>query len=305
MRLSICIITYKRPSSLQRLLQSFTHLKFEKSKQPLIEIIIVDNDKDMTAKEIVEEMKESLQWPIKYFVEERRGIPFARNTALSHSKDRDCIAFIDDDEITTESWIDELLNALNTYDADVVGGPVLSLFESKPPDWIIRGKFFDRPRSQSGTVLPYVATNNVLLKYRIIQTVPILFDESFGLSGGTDTDFFMRIAECGFKIIWCDEAIVHEYVPQDRANLFWLLKRSFRKGNFDSLQYIKKNELPFLKNGIKKSVKLLLCLIKLPISLIKCIVFLDNVVMFKYFIELSRISGSLLSNFNVRYEDYK
>jgi glycosyltransferase involved in cell wall biosynthesis len=305
MEVTICIITFKRTVGLERLLQSLIHLRFKKSEQPLIEILIVDNDKSMSAKVIADKMKRSLQWPIKYLVEEKRGIPFARNTALANSKNSDYIAFIDDDEIATGLWLDELLYALNKYEADVVGGPVLSLFESPPPDWIFRGGFFDRPRQQTGMIYPFAASGNVLIKSRIINNMSVLFDESFGMAGGTDTDFFLRLHESGYKIVWCNEAIVEEWVPSQRISLQWLLKRSFRKGNSGALYYIKNKNMTHLTNGIKKSVRLLMCFLEFPISLFLSALFWDRLYIMKTMIKTSSILGSLLSTLDMRYEDYK
>ena len=56
------------------------------------------------------------------------------------------------------------------------------------------------------------------------------FDEDMALSGGSDVEFFRRVAAAGHSIVWCGEAVVHECVPESRLTLRWLLQRDFRFG---------------------------------------------------------------------------
>ena len=49
---SICIATYQRPEILEKLLESLSKQKLPESVE--IEVIIVDNDKSESAKEVVE-----------------------------------------------------------------------------------------------------------------------------------------------------------------------------------------------------------------------------------------------------------
>ena len=46
--------------------------------------------------------------------------------------DADYIAFLDDDEEADPSWLNELVNTLGAYSADIVTGPVLSRFPTPP-----------------------------------------------------------------------------------------------------------------------------------------------------------------------------
>jgi hypothetical protein len=57
-----------------------------------------------------------------------------------------------------------------------------------------------------------------------------LFDERMSLTGGEDTEFFQRFARAGHRIVWCDTAMVYDTVPETRANLWWILARSYRIG---------------------------------------------------------------------------
>jgi glycosyltransferase involved in cell wall biosynthesis len=240
MRVAVCVITYRRPEGLKRLLNGLNGLVFEKNPLPDLEVIVVDNDPTGSAKALCEVAEPNLRWPLKYRVEPRRGIPYARNRAIaSAGSEMDCVAFVDDDEVPLPSWMDELLYVQHSYDADVVYGAVLPYFEEDVPAWIVKGRFFEHPfvRSQysTGHPLELADTNNVLLRTRVFGRMDKLFDERFALTGGSDTHFFMRVFRAGYRIVWAVDAQVHDWVPENRANARWILQRAYRLGNTRSL----------------------------------------------------------------------
>jgi GT2 family glycosyltransferase len=142
----------------------------------------------------------------------------------------DFVAFVDDDEVPTPRWLDELMRAAGRG-ADVVTGPVVRHFEGDPPQWVRSGGFFLDPRRPTGTPVEFAATSNVLVARRVLEGVQPAFDLRFGLTGGEDTHFFLRAARAGYSIRWCDEAVVDELVPASRTRLGWILRRAYRLGN--------------------------------------------------------------------------
>lgn len=235
MRVAVCIITCQRPEGLKRLLNGLNQLNFHHCKTPKLEIIVVDNDPNGSACKLCQQISPQIKWAIKYYIEPHRGIPFARNTAIACAgEDWEFLAFIDDDEVPQPSWLDELLRAQSLYNADVVSGPVLPYFSQSVPDWIIKGKFFERSRYSTGHILSGAATNNVLICLKVLQKMKPCFDESLALSGGSDWHFFRRVYAAGYKIVWANNALVDEWIPSSRANLVWLLKRGYRLGITES-----------------------------------------------------------------------
>src|SRR5205823_812524 len=108
--ISVCICTYKRPQLLEQLLRELagqdTNGRFTYS------IVIVDNDKLRSAEGVAVSFAAESPLPVRYCVEARQNIALARNTAVANSEG-DFIAFIDDDEFPTRSWLLTLFNALN------------------------------------------------------------------------------------------------------------------------------------------------------------------------------------------------
>lgn len=227
-QIGVCITTCKRRDFLRHLLDGMSAQKFDKMPTPEIAVIVVDNDASRSAEEVCREVR--LPWPLKYVVESRRGIAQARNRAIREAGDVDLIVFIDDDEFPTATWLDDLLWTRTRFGADVVCGPVLPSFAADVPDWVKIGGFFNRKVCDSGSTPDECRSGNVLICRSVFAGVSV-FDESFGLTGGEDTEFFLRVRRAGYKIVSSAEACVYEAVPLSRANLKSVLRRAYQSGN--------------------------------------------------------------------------
>ena len=53
----------------------------------------------------------------------------------------DFLAFIDDDETASESWLVRLIETAEATEADVVLGPVQAVYDKNAPRWMARGDF--------------------------------------------------------------------------------------------------------------------------------------------------------------------
>ena len=150
--ISVCVCTYKRPELLKRLLEDLrcqdTGGLFTYS------IVVVDNDHSRSAEAVVGDFAVSSDIPIKYCIEPRQNIALARNKAIDNV-DGDLVAFIDDDEFPIKSWLLTLFEALNKYGVDGILGPVKPYFEDQPPQWVVKGKFYDRPSYPTGFVIDW------------------------------------------------------------------------------------------------------------------------------------------------------
>jgi glycosyltransferase involved in cell wall biosynthesis len=193
-------------------------------------IVIVDNDKSESARQIVESYARQSKISIHYYVEPEQNIAIARNRALVNTQG-DFVGFIDDDEFPQECWLLRLYNALNHYKCDGVLAPVLPFFEHEPPSWVLKGSYFDRPCHRTGYVLDWKNTRsgNALLNRELFRKERKWFDPAFG-SGGEDRDFFRRMIEEGHVFIWCNEAFVYETILPNRWKRTVLLKRALLRG---------------------------------------------------------------------------
>lgn len=224
----VCICTYKRPTMLGRLLvklqDQVTEGLFDYS------IVVVDNDRSESARPIVQSIAWKFAIAHSYHVEPEQNIALVRNRAIKNANGN-LVALIDDDEFPDERWLLNLYKALNQNAVDGILGPVLPDFETEPPQWVLRGRFFDRPRHPTGHVLSWdsTRTGNALLRRQIFEDNETWFDPSYA-SGGEDRAFFRKKIEEGCVFVWCNEAVVFETVPQKRWKRTILLKRALLRG---------------------------------------------------------------------------
>jgi succinoglycan biosynthesis protein ExoM len=226
---AICVATYLRPTGLARLLEAIGRLEIPDGWA--FDVVVVDNDSAGSARAVVEAAR-GLE--VRYVVEAERGIAQVRNRAVRESKPSAFIAFIDDDEWPESGWWRQMVEAQSRSGADVTIGPSEPVFELEPPDWIREGRFFERARFPTGTVVPHwvARTSGVLIRRSALEHLgDNPFDERFSLNGGDDTWFFKMLDRAGSKVVWVDDAIVYELVPATRATARWLLRRAFRTGN--------------------------------------------------------------------------
>ncbi|WP_108248976.1 glycosyltransferase family 2 protein [Planctomonas deserti] len=222
----VAVLTYRRPGDLAEVVPML--VAEAATIDVRAEVLVVDNDPAGGAADQVAAMASDA---LRYVHEPTPGIAAARNRAIRESAGADFLVFIDDDERPTDGWLRTLLACARDTGAAAVAGPVISTFSIEPDEWVRAGRFFDRRRLPTGTVVSLVATNNLIIDRRQLEAMGVTFDERFGLSGGSDTLFSRQVSQRGGTLVWCDEAVVHDVVPPQRLTRAWVLQRARRLGN--------------------------------------------------------------------------
>ena len=232
MKIAICAATFRRPAMLGELLAGINSLELTNVVDRELGVVIVDNDPLGTGRSTIEHHRSSFRFDLHYLVEPNRGIAHARNRAIVQAlaAGAEYVAILDDDEVPRRDWLSQLLRIQAEYGADVVYGPVVPRFPAGTPSWIVRGKFFSRAASPTGTHLPMAATHNVLLSRRSLTMWHPPFDPKFGLAGVDDTHFFWRLRLAGVPLISAADAIVEETIPVARMTVPFLFRRAFNAG---------------------------------------------------------------------------
>lgn len=237
-RYLISIATYKRVEDLRRLLDSL-----ESSIDNGATIVVTDNDPEQSARILVQ------QHPVSaiYVAEPTPGIASARNRGLEYFTDEySAIIFLDDDEWVEPSWFKTLVEFLESHNAGVVQGPVVTVLPADPPAWVQKGSFYQRRLRTSGDLLPSAATNNTAMKRSAWETAGYpRFDSAFSVTGGSDWDLFWGVRKSGSQIMYCANAVVSEDVPRSRLSKKWIRQRYIRNGIVES-RVRKKHREPLL-----------------------------------------------------------
>jgi succinoglycan biosynthesis protein ExoM len=265
--ISVCIPTYRRNKMLEHLLKNLALQETDGIFD--FSIVVVDNDVTGPAREPVMRLKAELGLDITYDVEPEQTIPAARNHALRLARGN-YIAIIDDDEFPLQHWLITMYRAIHAFDVDGALGPVHPFFDQRPPSWLIKGRFCERPFQHTGTLLYWdqTRTGNVLLKKDVFDKHNLCFDETFK-TGGSDQAFFRLAIQAGCRFIAIEEASVYEFVPPERWTKSYYIKRALINGfNFQRYSIQQPFEFSKIASPIKSMAALLAYTIACPICAI-------------------------------------
>jgi glycosyltransferase involved in cell wall biosynthesis len=187
---SVVICTRDRPEELRRALASLAEQTIERSS---FEVIVVDNGGG------VEDLARSAGADI-VLREREPGASRARNAGWRVASS-DLIAFLDDDAVAADDWLEQALRVYRERNRRVVamGGPALPLWDSPPPTWFpqsLEDRWFgDEERLlEHGESLPAL---NVFFARELLERLDG-FDVRLGPVGdrigvGEEPDLFMRM----------------------------------------------------------------------------------------------------------------
>jgi succinoglycan biosynthesis protein ExoM len=214
-----------RPIGLDRLLSSLE----AQDNAPEFEVVVVDNNPHGTARPVVANFADRLA--LTYVVEAEPGLSAVRNRAVQTSIGN-FIAFIDDDEWATPSWLGELHAKSIAVNADLVFGPVEFQFEDDVKDYVRACGLFDIPALDDGETVPWYfgRTGNAYVRRSALPDQKAPFDHAFGITGGEDVHLFRRMIDRGGKAVFAASARVFERRASSRANLRWAIRRALRNG---------------------------------------------------------------------------
>ncbi|WP_281024166.1 glycosyltransferase family 2 protein [Rhizobium sp. 60-20] len=239
-RICVATVTRDRPKMLEALLMSYANLI--RPHGVYLDFLVVENNHEKTLEHVVERFRhevETLQ--CDYILERRIGIASARNGALEHAIARGYhfLAFADDDERVSASWLVELLREQRSKGLDLVGSPVrIEAFDPPSSTWqllLLRGMKKNnesaerrciklRERGRSGSIK--IATGSWLARLSFLRASGLRFDADLALGGGEDWKFWQEAKNLGAKTGWTPYAIVHEDVPASRMSLYYCYRRS-------------------------------------------------------------------------------
>jgi len=202
---------------------------------PMEIILVLDPDEAL-----LEFYKSCMPSDVKIVVSEGYGLSYARNAGVKNAKG-EIIAFIDDDAVADERWLENLVKSYDDPCVVGVGGLIKPIWESSRPiwfpeelDWIVGCSYKGLPERKTYVRNPIGC--NMSFRKDVFEKVGY-FKTGVGRLGkkpvaGEEAELSIRILEeiPGSKIVYDPQAIVYHRVPKSRANLRYLLRRSFYEG---------------------------------------------------------------------------
>jgi glycosyltransferase involved in cell wall biosynthesis len=199
-------------------------------------IVVVDNNPELAVF-----LRESYPDDRIVVVEsEGKGASAARNTALRTCK-REVLVFIDDDVWPEPDWLETIVGTLCREGVAVVGGRILPDYAPAarplPPEllWLVGCTYRGHPADRGPITRPIGST--MAFRRSVLEAVGG-FNPAFGpigikrVNSNEELPLSRNIfRKFGDQVIWFEpEAKVHHWVPAERSNLRWILRRSWVEG---------------------------------------------------------------------------
>lgn len=229
--ISVNVCTYNRAEMLRGALESLICQKTDGKFS--YEIVVVDNASKDDTKAVVEQVSKNSRIPIRYIIEENKGVAQARNRGVKESQGA-WIALFDDDQLAESDWLYELYDMASETGVNCIGGPYfLRLKEQElnrltPTLRSILGDSQHGKKKRRCNRKTVPLTGNALVKKTVFDIVGN-FDNTM-TGGGEDTDFFCRVLRAGFEIWFTPKAKIYHIIPSYRLKDDYFLWTSTRWG---------------------------------------------------------------------------
>ncbi len=252
----VTLPTFKRPEHLLKTLHS---LKEQNTARHFAIIVMENEAEEQNGAKVAGPLFESGDYKGLVIIAHDRGNCNAYNagwlTALKTFPNFKSLVVIDDDEIASPDWLENLLRTQETYGVDFVGGPQVPVFAKPEHQVWAKHPVFSPHYSQTGRVPIIYSSGNLLVSRKVLEAMPFPFlDLTFNFMGGGDSDFISRSVVKGFTAAWCAEAPVFETIPERRVQADWIRARALRNGVISTLiEKRKRAQEPF--GGLKTVLK--------------------------------------------------
>lgn len=200
-------------------------------------VLVIDGDTDLCNR--IREQVDTWEDVVVHCNKTNQGLSYSRTRGVEHASG-DVIAFLDDDAIPQEDWIEELVRGYEETDAIAVGGRMVPEWLDGQPShlpeeffWLVGANYEERlePWSEVRNTLG----SNMSFKREVFEAVGG-FDEQVGLKGDNqvqaeETELCIRMhEEFGKGMLYNPDAVVAHKVYAYRTRPGWLLRRAFWQG---------------------------------------------------------------------------
>lgn len=235
--ISVAICTFNRADRLDLALNSIYN---QSLKIEYFEVLVVDNASTDKTRLICQKYQELIS-SFHYIYEQTPGLSKARNTALESASGQ-YIAYLDDDAIPCECWLEVILETFKTVKPTPVGvgGSIQPIWELPKPDWVHRymEDLFslldcgDEPQWFQAPKFPYGA--NMAYQREALTRIGG-FCEQLGRKGQNllseeERLLNLKLEKQGERFYYHPQASVQHWVPKERINVRWVTRRSYWQG---------------------------------------------------------------------------
>jgi GT2 family glycosyltransferase len=171
--------------------------------------------------------------------DENRGLSYSRTRGVERASG-EVIAFLDDDAVAAEDWVEQLLAGYEETDAIAVGGRMVPDWVADRPShlpaeffWLVGANY--EQRLEPWTEVRNTLGSNLSFRRKVFDEVGG-FDEQVGLTGddqlqAEETELCIRMYEAfGRGVLYNPDAVAEHKIFAYRTQTAWLLRRAFWQG---------------------------------------------------------------------------
>ncbi|MDZ8188361.1 MAG: hormogonium polysaccharide biosynthesis glycosyltransferase HpsE [Nostoc sp. ChiSLP02] len=201
------------------------------------EVVVINNNSSDNTNEVIHDYQKKFiqNFPLRYFLEKKQGVAFARMRAINEARG-EFIAFLDDDNFPTKNWLlESYIFGKKHPQAGAWSGQIHGDYEVKPPENFTRIQAFLAIREHGLEPYLFDADNLrlppgaglVVRKQAWCESVPeeLVFKGRLTklMIGGDDTEALLYLHKAGWEI-WYNPAmhIAHQ-IPPSRLEKDYLL----------------------------------------------------------------------------------
>jgi len=226
----------------------------QKTNGDRYEVIVVDNNSTDGTREVIEAFIARGCGKLRYVLEERQGVSYARNTGIENAS-APIIAFFDDDERVRPDWVANIKRAFDEHpEVDFVGGKILPLWSEKPPAWLTAQfhwapvaltDYGDTPFYSNAQNPVCLISGNLAIKRDVFEHIGLFGMDLQRVKGGIgsieDHEIQLRFWRVGKQGMYVPNIVIEADVPVVRMSKAYHRKWHTEHGKFSSVMRL--NEL--------------------------------------------------------------
>lgn len=133
MTASVIVCTYNRASRLVVALDALAAMELPDGIE--WEVLVVDNASTDATRETIETFIRNGHPRFRYVAEPTPGKTYALNRGIAAARG-EILAFTDDDAVVDRQWLARIVDTIQRYGADGVGGKVVPIWRGQRPAWL-------------------------------------------------------------------------------------------------------------------------------------------------------------------------
>lgn len=221
--ISVILCTYNRDRYIYNVLHSLAAGTLPATDY---EVVLVNNNStDRTEEEVRRFEADHPEVAVRYCMETRQGLSYARNRGIEEAKG-DLLVYVDDDALVNPEYLKTYADFFGrNKEAVAAGGPIIPQYDGcEEPDWmshytrqLITGKLYlgEKEREFPGEAFP--GGGNAAYRKSVFDTVG-LFNTELGrkgnsLIGAEEKDLFDKMTTHGMRFYYLPTAILYHLIP--------------------------------------------------------------------------------------------